>query len=227
MTNDATTTQETIAVFGATGSTGRHVVRHALAKGYKVRALARSPDKVSVEDGNLAVIKGDFKDLAALKETVQGADYVICCAGGASGKAHEAGMMIAFIRRLWPLLEAEPALKVFLFQSVIFAPKPDGSLPLLLKLLGPVAAFLNGNTRMLKDNTQVTKFIAANTSDHFDYIVTRPGAIAEKEGGRALTTDQNKGSLATITFANLGGFTVDALKDPSLYGTCPFVVAAK
>jgi hypothetical protein len=221
---DDTTSQDTLAVFGATGSTGRHVVAHALTRGYKVRALARSPGKVAVTDSNLTVIKGDFEDMDALKRTVQGASYVICCAGGASGKAYETGMMIAFITRLWPLLEAEPALKVFLFQSVIFAPKADGSLPVLLKLLGPIAAYINGNTEMLRDNTAVTKFIAANASDRFDFIVTRPGSIAEKPGGPRLAADQNKASLSTITFAKLGAFTVDALTDDTLYGTCPFVV---
>ena len=227
MTNETLTTAETIAVFGATGKTGHHVVQHALAKGYKVRALARTPDKVAVKDSNLKVIKGDFDDLAALTETVQGATYVICCAGGPSGKAYPTGFMTAFVRRLWPVLEEEPALKVFLFQSVIFARDADGSLPLLMKLLGPVAARLNGNTEMLKDNTAVTQFIAANAPHRFDTIVTRPGSIAEKPGGARLKADQHKASLSTITFADLGAFTVDALKDSALYGTCPFVVPEK
>ncbi len=219
--------QETIAVFGATGATGRHVVSCALGQGYKVQAMARNPRKVETKDYNLTIVKGDFEDVVALKETVSGATYVICCAGGSSGKAYIKGMMLAFIKRLWPILEVQSSVKVFSFQSVIFAPKPDGSLPLLLKILGPVAAYANGNTEMLKDNTAVTKFMAANKKDAFDYIVTRPGAIKEKTDGPTLVADQDKASFSTITFANLAAFTVDALTDTSLCGTHPFVVPKK
>ena len=216
--------QQTIAVFGATGKTGRHVVAAALQQGYKVRALARTPSKVEPSGPDLEVIKGTFEDVTALAETVKGATYVVCCAGGASGKAYQKGMMIDFVRRLWPLLDAEASVEVFLFQSVIFAPKADGTLPLLLKLLAPVAAAAKGNTKMLEDNTAVTKFMAADKRESFDFIVTRPGALVEKESRATLRADQDKASLSPMTFADLGVFTVDALVDPTLYGTYPFVV---
>ncbi|MDW4500237.1 NAD(P)H-binding protein [Sulfitobacter sp. D35] len=227
MTTETNAEIETIAVFGATGKTGRHVVRHALDRGYKVRALARRPEQLAIPDERLTVIKGDFEDIPALADTVNGAAYVICCAGGPSGKHYEPGMMIAFIRRLWPLLDAQPVLRVFLFQSVIFAPDTDGKLPTWLKILAPAAAYLSGNTQMLKDNTAVTQFIGASSPRSFNTIVTRPGAIAEKPGGVALRADQKNGSLSPITFADLGAFTVDSLKNSSLYETCPFIVPAR
>lgn len=222
-----TTSAETIALFGATGATGRHVLTYSLKQGHRVRALARTPGKVEINDDNLTVIQGDFEDSAALESTVKGAKFVICCAGGPSGKAYPKDMMLAFIQRLWPILEAESSVEVFSFQSVIFAPKPDGSLPLLLKILGPVAAYANGNTEMLKDNTAVTKFMAANKKSSFNTIVTRPGAIKEKPDGPTLVANQDKASLSTITFAKLGAFTVDAMKDRFLYGTYPFVIPKK
>ena len=47
-----------------------------------------------------------------------------------------------------------PALPVFLFRSVIFAPNTGGKLPACLKVLGPVAAYVSGTTQMLKNNTR-------------------------------------------------------------------------
>ncbi|MGB3406634.1 MAG: NAD(P)H-binding protein, partial [Jannaschia sp.] len=226
MTTEENSSAETIAVFGATGKTGRHVVGHALERGYRVHALARRPEQLTIQDERLNVIKGDFEDTTARQETLDGATYAICCAGGPSGKRYEPGMMIAFIQCLWPMLDAQPSLRVFLFQSVIFAPDTDGRSPAWLKVLAPVAAYLSGNTEMLKDNTAVTKFIGASISRRFDTIVTRPGSIAQKPGGARLRADQHNASLSTITFADLGAFTVDAVKDKALYGTCPFVVPA-
>ncbi len=66
-----------VAVFGGTGRTGVHVVRAALHKGYEVVALARTPQKMAVEDEKLTVIKGDVEDKTAVIQTVKGCDAVI------------------------------------------------------------------------------------------------------------------------------------------------------
>lgn len=224
MTHDPKT-DVTLAVFGATGRTGRHVLSHALQQGHRVRALARDPGNLPIETDRLTVITGDFDNIEALRETVSGATHVICCAGGTYGKGYDKGMMTRFIARLWPILHAEPSIRTFLFQSVFFAPKPDGSNPVILKLLAPVAAYFTGATEMLRDNTAVTKFIAANRDVSFGTIVTRPGKIVDKEGGAPLVARQVP-SFAPITFADLGAFTVRAVQDASLHGSHPFVAPA-
>ncbi|WP_056038046.1 NAD(P)-dependent oxidoreductase [Loktanella sp. 3ANDIMAR09] len=212
----------TIAVFGATGQTGRHVLNHALAQGHAVRALVRDPSKLRIAAEGLTVIAGDFDNVAALQETVSGATHVICCAGGTYGKGYDKGMMTRFIARLWPILNAEASVRTFLFQSVFFAPEPDGSNPLILKLLAPVAAYFTGATEMLRDNTAVTTFIAAHRDVSFDTIVTRPGKIVDKPRGTPLVASRTP-SFAAITFADLGAFTVGAVQDATLHGTYPFV----
>ncbi|WP_019956101.1 NAD(P)-dependent oxidoreductase [Yoonia vestfoldensis] len=221
MTTDPTT-EVTIGIFGGTGQTGRHALHHALQLGYAVRVLARDPGKLNVQHDRLTVVQGDFENVAALRETVKGTTHVICCAGGSYGKGYDKGMMTRFIARLWPLLCAEPSLKAFLFQSVFFAPEPDGSNPLILKLLAPPAAFFTGASEMLKDNGAVMRFLAANRSDTFGSIVTRPGKLVEKTGGVALVASRTP-SFAAISFADLGAFTVGAVQDASLYGRYPFV----
>jgi hypothetical protein len=216
-------TDVTIAVFGATGQTGRHVLRHAMKQGHTVRALTRDPDKLRSRGDKLTIVKGDFTDADSLKETVRGATHVICCAGGPYGKGYDPGMMTRFIARLWPILDAEPSVRTFLFQSVFFVPEPDGSNPVILKLLGPVVAYFTGATGMLRDNTAVTTFIASNRNVSFDTIVTRPGKIVDKPGGTPLVASQTP-SFAAITFADLGAFTVSAVQDAALHGTYSFVV---
>ncbi|MEO0603942.1 MAG: NAD(P)H-binding protein, partial [Myxococcota bacterium] len=42
-------TNGTLVVFGATGTTGSHVMRQALAQGMSVRAAVRSPDKLPAD----------------------------------------------------------------------------------------------------------------------------------------------------------------------------------
>ena len=44
-----------VIVFGATGKTGQHLLRAALAQGHKVTAFGRSVERIDIDDPALAV----------------------------------------------------------------------------------------------------------------------------------------------------------------------------
>ncbi|WP_404434584.1 SDR family oxidoreductase [Microbacterium lacus] len=77
----------TIALFGATGKTGRRVLERALAVGYTVRVLVRDPAKLSISSPNLTVIRGDVQDPAAVDRAVAGADAVLSLFGQVKGSS--------------------------------------------------------------------------------------------------------------------------------------------
>ena len=70
-----------MAVFGATGLTGRLVVQNALAQGHEVVAMVRDPARMALEHPNLVVISGSPTLWADVERCVQGADAVIHCLG--------------------------------------------------------------------------------------------------------------------------------------------------
>ena len=70
-----------VAVFGATGRTGRPLVRQALDRGNDVVAFARSPSKLHVEDADLTVVEGDAYTGEGVAEAVTGADAVVSVLG--------------------------------------------------------------------------------------------------------------------------------------------------
>lgn len=74
-----------IALFGGSGQTGRLLLEQALEKGYHVKALVRTPEKVNVKHANLEIIQGDVLDEAAVKATVQGSDVVVSLFGHVKG----------------------------------------------------------------------------------------------------------------------------------------------
>lgn len=69
-----------LAVFGATGATGRHVVEQALLAGHTVRALLRSPDGAKFPDA-VGLVAGSVLDAEAVSQTIGGADAVLSCLG--------------------------------------------------------------------------------------------------------------------------------------------------
>ena len=73
--------EHTVAIFGGTGKTGRHLVEGALAAGHRVAVLARTPVKLDLRHERLRVVKGDVQDPAAVSSTVEGATAVLSALG--------------------------------------------------------------------------------------------------------------------------------------------------
>lgn len=70
-----------IAIFGGTGRTGQYLVQHALADGYQVTVLARTPSKLGIQNAALTLVQGDVKNASAVEQTIQGAEAVISVLG--------------------------------------------------------------------------------------------------------------------------------------------------
>ena len=79
-----------IAVFGATGGTGRQFVTQALAAGHQISALVRTPSKLDITEPGLTVIQGDVLQAADVARTLTGADVVFCTLGSGSGGSDQA-----------------------------------------------------------------------------------------------------------------------------------------
>jgi putative NADH-flavin reductase len=70
-----------LAIFGASGRTGRPLVERALAEGREVRALVRSPSGFPVSHDRLVVVEGDVLDAARVEEIVAETDAVLSVLG--------------------------------------------------------------------------------------------------------------------------------------------------
>lgn len=70
-----------VLVFGASGATGREVVKHALDRGHSVTAFVRDPGKFEVKHANLALVVGDVTEYASVEHVVAGQDVVASALG--------------------------------------------------------------------------------------------------------------------------------------------------
>lgn len=70
-----------VAVLGASGRTGRHVVETLLAEGHEVSALSRRP----YSNPGVRVVQGDALDRVALEKLVEGAGAVVVALGPSTG----------------------------------------------------------------------------------------------------------------------------------------------
>jgi putative NADH-flavin reductase len=75
-----------IVVFGATGGTGKEVLRQALEAGHHVTAFARQPRGVTIQHRNLRVVRGDVLEPPTLNGVLSNVDAVLSALGAHSGR---------------------------------------------------------------------------------------------------------------------------------------------
>ena len=76
---------KTIALFGGSGRTGQPFLTQALAKGYAVKALVRSPEKITTKHDQLTLVKGDVLNYDDVRNTVADTDVVVSVFGHVKG----------------------------------------------------------------------------------------------------------------------------------------------
>ena len=74
---DSKNTFMKILLLGATGRTGKEILRQALQAGISVNVLVRDSDKVKMADKALRIVESKTLDKMALRDAMQGCDAVI------------------------------------------------------------------------------------------------------------------------------------------------------
>jgi NADH dehydrogenase len=82
-----------IAVTGAPGFVGRHVVRELISRGHEVRGLVRPASEAGAVEG-LQVVRGDIRNRAALEPLVSGAEAVVHLAASFSPQDDQTGIIV-------------------------------------------------------------------------------------------------------------------------------------
>ncbi|OWY37378.1 3-beta hydroxysteroid dehydrogenase [Xenophilus sp. AP218F] len=87
-----------IALIGASGYVGSSLLQEALSRGHHVAALVSRPERIEAQ-ANLAVVKTDVQDSAALAEQLKGFDAVISAFSG-HAQAEQFDYYVAGVRSI-------------------------------------------------------------------------------------------------------------------------------
>lgn len=74
-----------ILLFGATGGTGKEVLKQALEQGHFVTTVVRSPNKIYTQSDKLKIVQGNVLT-SNIDSTFIEQDAVICCLGAPANK---------------------------------------------------------------------------------------------------------------------------------------------
>ena len=83
-----------VVIFGATGFSGKAILKEALSQQHQVTVLVRNKSSILVQDKNLKIVEGNVLDKHTVAEVLKNSDAVIQCLG-VGGKGN--GKLTTFI----------------------------------------------------------------------------------------------------------------------------------
>lgn len=205
-----------VAIFGASGKTGRPLVEQALARGYEVTAFVRDPARLGISHEGLTVVRGDVTDGSAVERAVSGQEAVVSALGHVKGSPEDvqtrgtenivAAMKKHGVRRLISLtgagVRAEGDEPKFIDKAITF----------LLKRLQPA---------VLVDGVRHAEVIKGSG---LEWVIVRGPRLTEGEKkGQYRVGLVGKNSGTQVSRADLADFMLDQLTDDAHLGKMPVV----
>ncbi len=208
-----------LAIFGASGRTGRPLVEQALAQGHEVAVLVRDTAKFPIKHERLTVVQGDATDAQKVEQVVAGKDGVISALGHVKGSPPDlltsaitnilAAMKKNGVRRLVSLTGAgvpDPLDQPKLIDNLIRA---------LFKL--PIG----GMKQVLQDSVGHVEKIKAS---RLDWVIVRgPRLTEDPPKGQYRVGYVGKDSGIQVARADLADFMLKQLTDNQYLHKLPVV----
>jgi len=207
-----------VLVFGASGATGREVVRQALDRGYSVRAFVRDPGKLQIRHARLAVVTGDVTDYAAVERAVQGTDAV----ASALGSGNSLGSQPALIDGVRNIVRAMQHVGVrrLVYLSMLGVGGSSRQLGFVDRYV--VLPLLLRN--VMQDHARKEEIIRRST---LDWVIVRPPRLTNgpHTGNYRSGEDVRDGTfLASISRADVADFMVKQFADDRYVHGTPAVM---
>ncbi len=118
-----------IAIFGATGPTGKYIIDETIKQGHSLTAYTRDAAKLRAYEGKLDMVAGDLKNIDAIKKCIQGSNAVISALGPNSIKIKEKRPVMDGVKNILSVMD-QLGVKRFIQVSTSASPDPKDSFDL-------------------------------------------------------------------------------------------------
>lgn len=211
----------TLVVFGATGTTGGHVLRQALGQGLRVRAAVRSPDKLPSEllqHESLQVVTVDVTDGDAVQRAIEGTTMVFS-ALGYKGRLPQP-MLLPFVKQVVTSMREHGARR-YVYQAASLTAQPGRPNPPHIRwLLRPLIASMVNTHGIWAEHDTVVRYLAEEAPD-LEWTATRPGMLRDQESKGTLVASETRGGA--VTNRDVAAFSLEALRTGAHARTAPYL----
>jgi uncharacterized protein YbjT (DUF2867 family) len=206
-----------VLVLGATGGTGRLIVRDALAKGHSVVALVRS--KATAPDlPGADVVEGDARDESAILRALDGCDAVVSSLGTGISTFGEVTLLSVATPALVAAMKRSDVRRLVCISALGVGDSRGHGGFFFDRLFQPLLLRNAYKDKELQE--------AAIRASSLDWVIVRPGALNDESARgnvRAITdlTDVRGGKIAR---ADVARFVVEQLTTDTWLRRTPLVL---
>ncbi len=209
---------KTIAVFGASGLTGKPFTEMALKDGYSVKVLVRTAAKLGLQHPNLQIIQGDLTDSAKVEETIRGTDAVVSLIGASSGSPDD--IKVIATRHIVAAMQKNNVKRFIRLGSANFGIFAEGDkLNFGRRLKASLAKTVMGT--MVADERQSVRLTEQSDLDWT--VVRAPFLNNEPPKGTYRVGHLGVHTGSSITRADVAAFVLDELKNAKYVKQMPLV----
>lgn len=207
-----------VLVFGASGGTGRELVKQALAQGHSVTAFVRDPTKFEINHANLKVVQGDVADYESVERAVQNQDAAICALGSSTPLKRDP-TLIDGVRHIIEAMEHAGEQR-FIYLSFLGVRDGRNQLSFLGKYI--IAPLVRRN--VVADHEVKERLIKQS---RLNWIIVRPPRLTNGQRTGAYRSGERIGAnsiIPTISRADVADFMLKQLTDDAYLHKTPGVM---
>ena len=204
----------TIALLGGGGRTGKYIVQELIKKGYQVKLLLRNPEKFQIESPLIKVYKGDALDETAIKSLLENCTAVI----NTVGQRKDEPLVASQATRL--VLESMSKLEI---KRYILVAGLNVDTPFDKKSVETKAAteWMKANFPLIHEDRQKTYTLLSQSN--VDWTLVRVPFIEFSENKSKIKIDLEDCVGSKINASDIAYFVVEQLSNRTYLRKTPFI----
>lgn len=205
-----------VALIGATGKAGKHLLTELLHQGYRVKALIRKPLSYPISHPNLEIVAGDIKDIETTWQLLAGCNAVL----SAIGQAPNEPLISSLAAENLIQVMTQYQISRYIFIAGLSLDMPDDQ---------KSEANLQGS-KWMKETFPVVmadkeKALDLLQKSDLEWTMVRLPWIEDTEERRGIKVSLQDCPGEKISTSDLAELLVQQLKDPNYIRKAPFVAS--
>lgn len=203
-----------LLVFGASGQTGRELLRQALERKHAVTAFVRDPTRLGAGAGQVRIVAGNVRDAAAVASVMPDHDAVVSALGVGIPFKHDPDV-IEGVRHIVQAAERW-GVRRLVYVSFIGVRESRGAVGFVLRYIAPIPL-----RHEIADHEAKEALVRASS---LDWTLVRPPKLttgpltARYRSGETIATWK---PLPTLSRADLAHFLLEELANPTYVRRAP------
>jgi putative NADH-flavin reductase len=209
-----------VAVFGATGFSGRAILLEALKQGHDVSILVRDASKIKIKDQKLRIVEGNIMDSQVVASILHHQDAVIQCLGvGGKGDGKPTTFISEANKIIVDEMEKQKVSRLIAMSNVGAGNSLSFQPWLFTNFILPY--FMKWLKVIIDDKNRMEPTIM---NSELEWTIVRcPNIIDKTPKGNVHPTLEGKGLKLTVTLGDMAEFIIHQLTDSTYLRQAPSV----